>query len=67
MAAQFWRDYLDLDVTRKEDKRVEGLVELELKKFGESAFGFGRAASSTTTFSPCTCAKNNQQLPILQI
>jgi len=42
MAVQFWTDYLDRDVTREEDKRVEGLFELELRKFEESVFGFSR-------------------------
>jgi hypothetical protein len=42
LAVKFWTDYLDRDVTREEDKRIEELFEAELRRFEEAVFGFSR-------------------------
>jgi len=39
MAVAYWSEYLNRDISREEDKRMEELMELEYAKFAESVFG----------------------------
>lgn len=39
MAVKFWTDYLDRDVTREEDKRMEELFDQELRAFEDYVLG----------------------------
>jgi hypothetical protein len=40
MAVAYWTEYLDRDVTKEEDRRMEELMELEYAKFAESVIGY---------------------------
>jgi len=44
MAVAYWSEYLNRDISREEDKRMEELMELEYAKFEESVFGHRPAA-----------------------
>ena len=44
MAVAYWSEYLNRDISREEDKRMEELMELEYAKFAESVFGQRPAA-----------------------
>ena len=37
--AYWWSEYLNRDISREEDKRMEELMEIEYAKFEESVFG----------------------------
>ena len=44
MAVAYWSEYLNRDISREEDKRMEELMEIEYAKFAESVFGHRPAA-----------------------
>jgi len=39
MAVAYWSEYLNRDISREEDQRMEVLMELEYAKFEETVFG----------------------------
>jgi len=40
MAVAYWSNYLNRDVSREEDKRMEELIEEEYPKFEETVLGY---------------------------
>ena len=44
MAVAYWSEYLNREISREEDKRMEELMEIEYAKFAESVFGHLLAA-----------------------
>jgi len=44
MAVAYWTEYLNRDISREEDRRLEKLMELEYRRFQESVLGYSQAA-----------------------
>lgn len=43
VAIAYWTEYLDCEVTREEDRRLEELMEEEYRRFEESVLGYSSA------------------------
>lgn len=43
MAVAYWTEYLNRDISREEDRRLEELMELEYRRFEESVLGYSKA------------------------
>jgi hypothetical protein len=51
MAIAYWTEWLNRDVSKEEDRRMEEVMEMEYRKFEEAVLGYStpREISTTTT------------------